>query len=157
MSHIYIRKITKIKDFIASCILWNTPNKRMEKAPLYFIDGIIGINSEESVMIGVNEPTLYGFNVGQYEKLRKDYGLKDDDDFVGRNRNYILFRNGNLNMKGTTLKLEYNELQIVANSINFNGISLTATGGKLFINGKEIAVVGGDINTTTNKITGSGQ
>lgn len=157
MSQTYIRKITKIKDFIASCILWNTPNKRTEKAPLYFIDGIIGINSNESVLIGINEPTLYGLNIGQYERLREAYGLKDEDVFVGRNRNYMLFRNGNLRMKGTSISLEYNELNITANSINFNGVALTSIDGKLLINGKEIAVVGGDINTGTNKITGSGQ
>lgn len=157
MSHTYIRKITKIKDFIASCVLWSSLNKRVEKAPLYFIDGIIGINSDESVLIGVNEPTLYGFNIGQYEKLRKDYGLADGDVFVGRNRNYMLFRAGNLRMKGATLTLEYNEVDIVANEINFNGVKLTSVGGKIFINDKEIAVVGGDINTETNKITGSGQ
>ena len=157
MSHTYIRKITKIKDFIASCILWNTPNKRTEKARLYFIDGIIGVNSEESVMIGVNEPTLYGFNVGEYEKIRENYGLKDGDVCVGRNRNYALFRNGNLRMSGTKFTVEYNELQILANSINFNGVVLTVADGKLLINNKEIAVVGGDINTSTNKITGSGQ
>jgi len=153
----YIRKITKIKDFVASCILWNTPDKRTEKAPLYFMDGIIGINSEESVMIGVNEPTLFGFNIGEYKKLRTTYGLKDGDVFVGRGRNYALFRNGNLTMKGGTLRLEYNALEVVANSLNFNGVVLKVVDGKLLINNKEIAVVGGDINTGTNKITGSGQ
>lgn len=153
----YIRKITKIKDFIASCVLWNMANKRTEEVPLYFIDGIIGVNSGESVMIGVNEPSLYGFNIGQYEALRKTYALKDKDVFIGRDKNYILFRDGSQVIGTDLISVTCNEVDITANKITFNGVELTVVANKLLINGKEIAVVGGDINTGTNKITGSGQ
>lgn len=153
----YIRQITKIKDFVASCILWDTPNKRMENAPLYFIDGLIAINSSESLLIGTNQPNLFGFNIGQYEELRKKYILKDGDVFIGRSENYTLFRSGSQTIKTKLLIANCEEATITANKITFNGVELTTVSGKLLINGKEIAVVGGDIDTGTNKITGSGQ
>ena len=61
-------------------------------------------------------------------------------------------------MKGDQFNLTYNNVNILANSIRFNtDVELTSIGWKLLLNGKEIAVVGGDIDTGTNKITGSGQ
>jgi hypothetical protein len=154
----YIRKITKIKNFIASCVLWNGgTNKRNESAPLYFIDGLLAINSKESMLVGENQPELYCFNVGQYNEFRQEIGLKDQDVVLGRKRNWILFRAGNLTIKSSAIKITCNSIDVEANSINFNGISIQSLGGKILINGKEIAVVGGDISTITNKITTSGQ
>ena len=154
----YIRKITKIKNFIASCILWNGgANKRLESAPIYFIDGLLAINSEESMLVGENQPELYCLNVGQYNKFREEIGLKDGDVVVGRKRNWMLFRGGNLTVRSTVIKITCNSINLEANSINFNGVSIQSDGGKILINGKEVAVVGGDISTSTKKIITSGQ
>lgn len=146
-----IRRISSIKDFIATCILWKVGNQnRTEQSPIYFIDGLIAINSDESMMIGVNQNEFYCFNVGEYQAIREKMGLKDKDVFIGRDGNYLLFRDGELSIKTKNLKIE-------AEKIIFNGVEITSIANKILLNGKEIAVVGGDINTTTNKITGSGQ
>jgi hypothetical protein len=88
-------------------------------------------------------------------------GLKDGDVFVGRNKNFILFRNGNQTIKSTIINIHANELQFVGNKINFNGVELYAEGGKLKLKVgaelKEIAVVGGEISTSHKTIITSGQ
>lgn len=147
----FIRKITKIKDFIASCVLWSIGDKnRNEQAPIYFIDGLISLNSSESILIGCNQPELFSFNIGQYEELRNKYQIKDNDIFLGRDSNYLLFRDANL-----TIQTE--QLNINANKIVFNGVEITSLENIIYINEKAVAVVGGDINPTTNKIEVSGQ
>ena len=45
----------------------------------------------------------------------------------------------------------------VTNGITINEIPLNFIEGKVLINSKQVAVVGGDINIITSKITGSGQ
>ncbi len=159
----FIRKIEKIKDFIGHCTLWDLGDrKRKEKAPLYFIDGLIAINSEESMYIGYNQPTFYA--------LRIKYAIKDKDVFLGRDENYLLFRGGDLTCKTKVLNLEAETINITATTINIeandiningtitlNGVAITVASGVISINGKPLAVVGGDISTITNKITTSGQ
>lgn len=147
----FIRNIDKIKDFIGHCTLWNLGNrKRKEQAPFYFMDGLIAINSDESMYIGYNQPTLYAFNISEALELRSKYGIKDKDVFLGRDENYLLFRNGNLTIKTK-------DLIINADKIIFNGIEITVASDIISIAGKPVAVVGGDISTVTNKITTSGQ
>jgi len=146
-----IRKINSIKNFVASCTLWNVGgSKRTEQSPLYFMDGLIAVNSSESMLIGVNQQDFYAFNIGKYEALREKYGLKDQDIFIGRDSNYILFRDGNL-------LIESKEITINCTKIILNGVEITVSGNKISVGGKEIAVVGGDINAVTNKIETSGQ
>lgn len=173
-----IRKIQKIKDFVGHCVLWNLgERKRTEKAPFYFIDGLIAINSDESMYIGYNQPTLYALNVSENRALRVKYGIKDKDVFLGRDGNYLLFRDGNLTHKTKDLNIEAenvtynaqvlninaNTLNIVANNINItgtltlNGVPITVNSGIVSINAKPVAVVGGDISIATKKITTSGQ
>lgn len=151
MSNALIRKIDKIKSFIATCTLWNAgSSKRTEESPLYFIDGLIAINSSESMLIGVNQQDFYAFNIGQYETLREKYGLKDNDVFLGRDGNYILFRDG-------SLTIESDQVSINCKKLVFNGVEITVDTNKILIAGKEVAVIGGGINTSTNTIETSGQ
>lgn len=146
-----IRKIDKIKNYLASCTLWNLgENKRKEDAPLFFVDGLISFNSEESILIGCNQDSYYALNISQNEELREKYAIKDKDVFLGRDGNYLLFRDGNLT-------IETGNININASKITFNGIDITMNTNILSVNGKQIAVVGGDINPTTNKIITSGQ
>lgn len=147
----FIRKISKIKDFIASCVLWNIgKNQRNEQAPIYFIDGLIAINSSSSMLIGENQPQLFSLNVGEYESLREKYQIKDNDVFIGRESNYLLFRDGNL-------IIETKSLNINAEKLIFNGVEIKSTSGIIYISEKAVAVVGGDVNPLTNKIQVSGQ
>lgn len=146
-----IRKIDKIKDYIATCTLWNLgKNKRTEESPIFFMDGLISLNSSGSMLIGTNQETFYCFGVDKFEELRSKYSIKDKDVFLGRDGNYILFRDGNLT-------IETENINITATKITFNGVDITMSAGKLSVNSKEIAVIGGDINPTTNKIITSGQ
>jgi hypothetical protein len=147
----FIRKIDKIKNFIASCVLWKLGDtNRMAKAPLYFIDGLIAINSSESMLIGENQPDLFALNIGEYQKLREQYQIKDNDVFVGRENNYLLFRDGVLTIKTT-------DLVINASKIIYNGLEINVTANIISINGKQVAVIGGDVDLLTGKITASGQ
>jgi len=103
----------------------------------------------------------YGITLDKYAKLIKDYSLKDGDVFLGRNRNYLLFRNGNQSLKSGTLTVEANEVNVVANKINFNGVELYSEGGKIKVKVgatlKEMVVVGGTVNLSTGQIITSGQ
>ena len=154
----FIRKIDKIKDFVASCTLWNLGiSKRSEKSALYFMDGLIAINSKESMLIGENQPEFYAFNIGKYEEMRNKYAIKDNDIFLGRDENYLLFRDGKLSLKTNELNIDSTNINITCTTLNINGIAFAFTDGKLSINGKEVAVVGGEISTSTKTITTSGQ
>lgn len=110
----------------------------------------MAFNSEESIMIGTNQETLYALNVSKNEKLRAKYGLKDKDVFLGRDGNYLLFRDGNLT-------INTGNINITADKITFNGVDIKMSEGVLSVNDKPIAVVGGDVDPITNKITISGQ
>lgn len=131
------------------------------QSDVYFMDGIIGINSDASVIVGKSDATTYGMIISKAESTITKNGLKDGDVFVGRDRNYVLFRNGNQTIKSTIININANELQFVGNKINFNGVELYSEGNKLKIKVgaelKEIAVVGGSVNISTGQIISSGQ
>lgn len=157
-----LRQIKKliIKTYIYVLITkWQVDGKSVsEQAQVLFPDGFVGLSSQSKTIMSEFQAENYAQLVIDAKDLINAYGLKDGDAFFGRYMNYGLFRAGSLSMKGDQFTLTYNNVNILANSIRFNtDVELTSIGGKLLINGKEIAVVGGDIDTGTNKITGSGQ
>lgn len=156
------------------------------KPMVLFPDGIIGINSNSKVSVEEYQETNYAKFYSDYRSLLSKYALKDMDVFLGRDSNYILFRDGITKLENTSLEitsdsslLTSKELNVVSDSslitskvldvvsetsievttpiLTLNGVGITVVAGKLFIGGKEVAVVGGDIDPTTNKITVSGQ
>lgn len=139
-------------------VRWNLGKESLtETAKVLFPDGIIAINKDGKAWISQFQSDNFALLVDGAEKLITDYSLKDGDVFVGRNRNYLLFRNGDLKIKCATLEIDCNNIEILTNEININGVILTFVDGKILINSKEVAVVGGDISVLTSKITTSGQ
>ena len=157
-----------------------------ETIPILFGDGLISINSQAKMNIGEYQAENYATLVSDGFDLVKKYSLKDGNVFLGRDENYLLMRGGDLDIKTKDLNIETNDISIEANnldlncqdinitcqdliltatslnitcpSITINGIVFAFTGGKLSINGKEVAVIGGDIDPViTNKIITSGQ
>jgi len=128
---------------------------------IYFIDGLVGINSNASVLTGKSDATRYALIVDKNSRLIDTHGLTDGDVLVGRERNYILFRAGDQLIKSTEISVIANQINITANKIVFNGIELFVEAGKLKIKVgselKEVVVVGGTADTTTGKIITSGQ
>ena len=123
-----------------------------------FPDGIISINSLSKAVISKFQSEHKAVLADYSVDLIAKYNLVDGDIFLGRDSNYLLFREGSLSIESDQLNIDCNDVNItVANSITVNGIELTFVADKMLINGAEIAVVGGDVNPTTHKIEISGQ
>lgn len=142
------------------------------KPMVLFPDGIIGINSNSKVSVEEYQETNYAKFYSDYRSLLSKYALKDMDVFLGRDSNYILFRDGITKLENTSLEITSDSslitskvldvvsetsIEVTTPILTLNGVGITVVAGKLFIGGKEVAVVGGDIDPTTNKITVSGQ
>ena len=134
-------------------------------AKVLFSDGLISINSQSKSMIHQLQADRYGFLVGDGEEIIKEHSLVDNDLFLGRIDNYLLFREGNLKLNCKELDLTATDINVncdsininVANNITINGIVFSFVGNKVSIAGKEIAVIGGDVNLLSGKIIVSGQ
>jgi hypothetical protein len=96
------------------------------KSDVYFMDGVIGINSDSSVIVGKSDADTYAMIVSKAQDVITKNGLKDGDVFIGRNKNFVLFRNGNQTIKSTIINIHANELQFVGNKINFNYTYITS-------------------------------
>lgn len=161
----YIRKIKKLivsnlaKAYFSTYQIGN--NSVDLSSDIYFIDGVVGINSESKILTSKSDAVRYAMIIDKYESIISNNDLKDKDVFVGRNSNYILFRNGNQTIKSSTVLVQANEIDVIANKINFNGVELYSEAGKLKIKVgsllKEVAVVGGTVNLSTGQIITSGQ
>lgn len=146
--------------------LWKIENRKINRdVDVLFPDGLISINSNSKAEISdFGEKNNAKFVTYALDLISK-YSLIDGDVFLGRDSNYILFRSGSINLKTDTLTIDSNEINIdcneininVTNSVTINNVALTFVGDKMLVNGKEVAVVGGDVNPSTNKISVSGQ
>lgn len=154
----FIRKIKKL--IIGTVVKTYFPTYFIENqsvdisSDIYFIDGVIGINSSSKVLTGKSDATRYAFIIERYEDLIKELSLVDNDVLVGRSSNYLLFRDGKLSVVSS-------EIDVTADKITFNGVELYSDSGKIKIKVgdtlKEVVVVGGTVNTTTGEIITSGQ
>lgn len=161
-----IKKIAINTTVIASFTKWRLGNQDSDAdVDVLFPVGCVGIKSDAKAWISKFQANNYSFLVKDYQELIAKYSLVDNDLFYGDDENYILLRNGSMTIKSADINLNCTNLNLtcddiaitVANSITVNGIALTFVADKFLINGIEIAVVGGDISTVTNKITVSGQ
>lgn len=159
-----LRKINKISISAASLVLanftkWRLGNESIDTdVQMLFPDGIIAINSDSKSWISKFQAKNYALFASDYANLIKKYSLKDKDVFIGRENNYLLFRNGDLEIKSKTFNIACDDINItVANKIKINDIELTFIEGKMLIGGKEIAVVGGSVDPETHLINTSGQ
>lgn len=158
----FIRKLKKLflkKILIGKFINYATINTEFE-AKIYSPDGVISMNQDAKIMAMKNDGAdTVGILVDTNERIHEAIGLNYNDLFVGRERNYIHFKgSGNINVKGTVIEIRANEIDVIANTINFNGIIIQKLeSGELALNGKAIAVIGGTIDPLTNQIITSGQ
>lgn len=159
-----LRRINKITITAASAVLSNFTKWRLidesidTEVQMLFPDGIIAINTDSKSWISKFQAKNYALFTSDYADLIKKYSLKDKDVFIGRENNYLLFRNGDLEIKTKNLKIDCDEANIiVANKIKINNVELTFVAGKMLIGGKEIAVVGGSVDSGTYLINNSGQ
>ena len=121
---------------------------------IVYPDGIISVNPNAYAISYVDQYGVFVSNVvdvNNYVNLIKKYEIVNQDLFVGREENYIIFRTN------LSLQIKNNSTILDTQTIIINGLEFTVNNGKFFINGKEVAVVGGDINPSTNKIINSGQ
>lgn len=161
-----IKKLIINNGLSAKYNLWSIGDKNIERdVDVIFPDGLISINSSSKIQVTDFGERNRAKIVTYAADLINKYSIVDGDVFLGRDSNYLLFRNGSLSIQSTNLDININELNIdcedininVTNAITINNVPLTFVGDKMLINGKEIAVVGGDINPSTNKISVSGQ
>lgn len=154
-----IQRITKTTSGVFSkYIKWSLGETKVEgNVRLIFSDGLIAF-SKNKVSVSKYQEATYAEVKGDYQELIDKYNISEDDVFLGRDGNYILFRNGNIAIKTSRLNLECDDVDItITNAITVNGVALTFVADKMLINGKEVAVIGGDVNPLTNKIEVSGQ
>lgn len=121
---------------------------------IVYPDGIISVNPNAYAVSHVDQYGVFVSNVvdvDNYVNLIKKHEIVNQDLFVGREENYIIFRTN------LSLQIKNNNTILDTQTIVINGLQFTVNNGKFFINGKEVAVVGGDINPSTNKIINSGQ
>lgn len=159
-----LRKINKISISAASLVFsnftkWRLGNESIDTdVQMLFPDGIISINKDSKSWISKFQAKNYALFAGDYADLIKKYSLKDKDIFIGREDNYLLFRNGDLEIKTKNLNIDCDDINItVANKIKINDIELTFVAGKMLIGDKEIAVVGGSVDPESYLIETSGQ
>jgi hypothetical protein len=154
-----LKKITIAATVVASITKWRLGSSDLdEDIDVVFPVGCIGIKSDSKAWISKFQANNYALLVKNYSDLIAKYSLKDNDLFYGDDENYILFREGSVNIKSDQININCNDINItVANKIKINNVEITFVANKILINGKQVAVVGGDISTVTNKITTSGQ
>lgn len=145
-----------VKSFFAR---WKIEGKDVNSSvDVVFPIGCIGISSKAKSWISKFQAENYSFLVSNYQNIISKFSLKDGDYFYGKDENYILIQGENIFIKTKQLNINSDSINInVANSIVLNGVPITISGNKILFNSKEVAVVGGDISTVTNKITTSGQ
>ncbi len=159
----------KINKFLTDKILkisidkYKLENEQLSiESEVVYPDGIISVNQNAYSITMKDEYGVFISNIVDADNainLINKYKIVDNELLVGREENYIIFRNNfSLQIKNNdTICESSNSFQISSNEIDFNGIKLTVANGKLLLNGKEISVVGGDIDPTSNKIINSGQ
>ena len=154
-----VKKLTLKNILTATFARWSMDGKDLDaQVDVLFPDGMIAINSSAKCWISKFQVDNYALLVKDNYELIEKYSLVDGDVFIGRDSNYLLFRDGSLAVKTDQLNIDCKDINItVENAVTINGVELTVVGGKLLLNGVELAVVGGNINTTSNKITTSGQ
>lgn len=159
-----IRNIIKLilgKQLFAQFVKWTIDGSAvMDTAKIFFIDGVTAFTSDADVLLGLIPGSNFGIIGSNAEDIIKLLNMQSGDVVLGRplDGNYILFRAGSSMAKGKELILSYDTFNLMASSFKFNsGMNITSEGGKLFINGKEIAVIGGTVDPTDNTIITSGQ
>lgn len=155
-----IKQIFINSGVVSNYLQWKLGTQEVvDKVPVLFQSGCIGINSKAKLWISKFQAKNYAFIVNDYSDLITKYSLQDGDYFYGFEDNYIIFRSsGDIFIKTKDLNIESQNINItLTDKIIVNGINLAFSGSKFTINNKEIAVVGGDVNPSTNKITVSGQ
>jgi hypothetical protein len=161
----FVRNLTKTKIGKTIQSIWNQwfvqGDKISKTGDMIFIDGLVSFDDEGKIAACKNDAQTITFPVSFAERIIKVMGIKSKDVFLGREGNYLFFRNGNLNIKTTSLTINANDININANKIIFNGVNIYSIDGKLKIGNdeaqKEVAVIGGDVDPITNKIITSGQ
>lgn len=145
-----------VKSFFAR---WKIEGKDVNSTvDVLFPVGCVGISSQSKSWITKFQAENYSILVSNYQDIISKFSLKDGDYFYGKDNNYILVQGDNISIKTKQLNIESENINInVTNGINLNGVQITISGNKILFNSKEVAVVGGDISTVTNKITTSGQ
>lgn len=151
---------------------WKIENEQIEdQVQVLFIDGMIAFDSSAKALISKVQADNYALMVKDGKGIIDKYSLKDKDIFLGRDENYLLFREGNLDFKSKNivlnceqfnincdaLNIESPNININTDSIILNGVEITIVGNKVILNGKEIAVIGGQVNLTSGDIIVSGQ
>lgn len=138
---------------------WKIEGKDLNTSvDVLFPIGCVGISSSAKTWISKFQADNYAFLVSNASAVIDKFQLQDGDYFYGKDENYLLVQDDNMTIKTKVLNLLVDNINItVSNNITVNGIVLTFNDNKMLINGKQIAVVGGDISTITNKITTSGQ
>lgn len=120
--------------------------------------GCIGLKKTAKLWISKFQANNYSFFVSDYADIIKKFNLKDGDYFYGKDNNYILVQDNDIKIKTANLNVDLDNLNItISGNIKINDIILSFSENKISINGKEIAVIGGDVNTTSGKIITSGQ
>lgn len=154
-----IKKITissTVKSFFSR---WRIEGKDYEASvDILFPVGCIGITSKAKNWINKFQAENKAILVSDGSDLIKKFNLKDGDFFYGEADNYLLLKDKNLQIKTKSLNIDCQDINITTSgNITINNVVFSFSADKISIGGKEIAVVGGDINTSTNKITTSGQ
>lgn len=132
------------------------------ESEVIYTDGLISVNSDA---YSVTYRDQYGVlmskivDIDNAPYLIKKYQLQKTDLFVGRDSNNIIFRdNLLLQIENKNTNISSSEsISLSTEKFILNGIELNVIDGKLFINNKEIAVVGAESDSITHKIINSGQ
>ena len=153
-----IKKLAIKTTVVAHFTGWKIENKDIDNfSNVLFPSGIISINSSDKVMTYQVLDDKFGFILTDGSFYIKKYGLKDPDSFVGRDENYLLFRDGNLQQKTKDYNLEAETVTIDANIVDITANNITLNVGTLNLNADIINIDSDNINVTvTNNITVNG-
>jgi len=154
-----IKKITINSTVKALFSKWRIEGKDYDgTADVYFPIGCVGISSQGKSWINKFQADNNALLVSDAKTIIQQFNVKDGDYFYGDSTNYLLLQDGNINIKTKSLDINCESINITTtNNITINGVVFSFSANKISIGGKEVAVVGGDISTVTNKITTSGQ
>jgi hypothetical protein len=131
------------------------------ESEVIYPDGLMSVNNHAYSLTYRDEYGVLMSNIVNIDNstLIKKYKIENLDLFVGRDSNNIIFRTNlllQIENKNTTISSLEN-ISLNTGKFILNGIELNVIGGKLYINNKEIAVVGAESDATTHKIINSGQ
>lgn len=121
---------------------------------LFFTQGLISIKESNKMQIINAEDGIKGTPISQ--NIPDIYKVGNTLLYEASNQNnYALFQDGNIKIKTDKLTIEANNIEINCSNFILNGVAFSVISGKLFINNKEVAVIGGEI--VNNIINSSGQ